>query len=729
MPEIKLDGCTPEPLMSYLKALGTFRLIAEQADSNAKLAWRGGVAYLTSTLDQSGLLGFFSDQYKPTPITAPWNGGSGFYGSGDEPLETILTSTSERLALYRATIKCIRTFIPKTKPKDGDKDLLLVQCRSELADAVVPWLDVCFVLSERRTSFFALLGTGGNDGRLDFTNNFMQRLAEMISLDGAQATEHSRAFLSSALFADTLLSLGKTAIGQFNPGGIGGANGTQGKFEADSKVNPWDFILMIEGVLLFAGALSRRMGNTNSSRSVFPFLVDSVAVGYGSSAASEETTDGSRAELWLPLWTEPTTYAEIKHLMSEGRAQLGRQQARNAVEFALAVNLLGVDRGITSFSRFGFLKRNGLAFLAAPLGQVKVTLRPNARLLDDPPLCNWVDRLRRACNDKEKTPARYQTALRGIDHAMFAFANRSESGNDADTRYLLDVLCAIGQAERTLSKGLSFAAGKYIRPLSGLCPDWLTQATDRSLEFRLAASLAGIRAKGEVGPIRTYLEQIEDAKFPKWEPGSTSAVWSQQSLARNLADVFSRRQLEGFRAGIAGVPNASHTCARLDDVIAFLNRQTNDEKIADLLWGLMCVDAPNRLVCFEPSEQRVPFVFGLPRLLVNSHCFVKNNAHWNLGHAEVNAKADPDVFQQLRAGRADAVSQCVTRAARRLKSGGLLVAGYRNKRHSGQRFDIASRFDATRLLASMLFPLSDHELERIANSVLYPVESEASHVD
>ena len=44
----------------------------------------------------------------------------------------------------------------------------------------MPWLDVCFVLGEDGPSFFPLLGTGGNDGRLDFTNNFMQRLADVI---------------------------------------------------------------------------------------------------------------------------------------------------------------------------------------------------------------------------------------------------------------------------------------------------------------------------------------------------------------------------------------------------------------------------------------------------------------------------------------------------------------------------------------------------------------------
>ena len=40
MPEIMLHGCAPEPLMSYLKALGVLRLVAEQADSEAKGAWR-----------------------------------------------------------------------------------------------------------------------------------------------------------------------------------------------------------------------------------------------------------------------------------------------------------------------------------------------------------------------------------------------------------------------------------------------------------------------------------------------------------------------------------------------------------------------------------------------------------------------------------------------------------------------------------------------------------------
>src|ERR1700723_2097212 len=84
MPEIKLDGCTPEPLMSYLKALGVFRLVAEQADPAATLSWRGGVACLYSKFDRDELVAFFLNEYRPTPIIAPWGARSGFYAGSSE---------------------------------------------------------------------------------------------------------------------------------------------------------------------------------------------------------------------------------------------------------------------------------------------------------------------------------------------------------------------------------------------------------------------------------------------------------------------------------------------------------------------------------------------------------------------------------------------------------------------------------------------------------------------
>src|SRR5690606_41400203 len=49
---------------------------------------------------------FFLRLYKPTPILAPWNGGSGFYNKDNKAaLIAILNSSTPRLELYR---ECIR---------------------------------------------------------------------------------------------------------------------------------------------------------------------------------------------------------------------------------------------------------------------------------------------------------------------------------------------------------------------------------------------------------------------------------------------------------------------------------------------------------------------------------------------------------------------------------------------------------------------------------------------
>ena len=84
MPEIVLNGCRSEPLMSYLKALGVLRLVAEQKDADARGFWRAGTFLLSTTLTGQELIGFLLEEHAPTPILAPWNGGCGLYLKWDD---------------------------------------------------------------------------------------------------------------------------------------------------------------------------------------------------------------------------------------------------------------------------------------------------------------------------------------------------------------------------------------------------------------------------------------------------------------------------------------------------------------------------------------------------------------------------------------------------------------------------------------------------------------------
>ena len=586
-------------------------------------------------------------------------------------------------------------------------------CRNELPDSLLPWLDAVFVLTGDSRRFPPLLGTGGNEGSGSYVSTYAQLVNSLL------IERRSDEGLVNSLFGGFSSTIGEFAVGHFSPGAIGGANSSQG-FDGGGGGNPWDYLFAIEGSLIFAGAAARRMGTDVVGSAAFPFCVEAVAVGYASES-EKEAADGTRAELWLPLWSESVTLPELSQLFAEGRAQFGRRQARNAVEFALSLATLGVSRGINAFVRYAFVMRNGLSYFAAPLSRVLVKLRQNAYLLGDSMLVTWTEQLRTACRDKDKTPVRYQNALRQVNRAVFTFANRSEQGNDA--KHLMAVLSAVGRAERTLAAGLTFCKEKYLRPLQGLSPEWLEQANDGSREFSLAASLAGIRRSREVGPLRSFLEKVEVTKFVTWSPGSTTAVWSKQPLAVNLAAVFLRRQLEAFRSGHAGVPLDSPWTARLSDVVAFLNEETDDEKLEDLLWGLAGVDFDDSPSPFGPDDVNVPFEFGVTRLIVQECCYAWNGTNWRSDdQAESNATPDPDVLcARVQQPRCRARLRRSRRA--RLKSGGLLVNGYRNAQQSGRSLALVSPIQPKRLLASLLFPLSTHDLERIANVVLYPSES------
>src|ERR1035438_5658525 len=213
---VELRGCTAEPLVAYLKALGILRLVSEQVDRNALGWWKGDTFVLESGLDEQGLVDFFLKRYAPTPILAPWNKGSGFLGGRVEGLEAIARSDDVRFRDYREAIITIRGLTALREfEKGGSKESLVLACRNLLGDGALEWMDAAIILVAG-SDFVCppIFGTGGNDGNLDFTNTFTRRIAELLIGDADQTSDLFR----NALFDARSAGFVDSPAGLYDPG-------------------------------------------------------------------------------------------------------------------------------------------------------------------------------------------------------------------------------------------------------------------------------------------------------------------------------------------------------------------------------------------------------------------------------------------------------------------------------------------------------------------------------
>ena len=709
--------------MAYLKSLGILRLVSEQKDHEARGWWNKNVFWLRSSLGREGLSRFFLEEYKPTPIVAPWAGGSGFFNKDNrKAVDALKESKSPRVGSYAAVIRNVQAIIKEEKiaekPRDDDKTRLIRRYRSELSDEVVEWIDAAMVLQEDGQNFAPLLGTGGNDGRLDFSQNFMQRIV-LLGLHTSKPATDGAPLIENALFA-TPARLIFASVGQFAPGRAGGPNATQG-MEGDSIDNPWDFILMIEGALLFAGAAVRRLSAGGSTRASFPFTVRAVGAGFTSAAAEDESE--SRGELWLPLWRRPMSAIELRQLFGEARAEVGGRPARNGTDFARAVVGLGVDRGITEFARFGFLKRSGKAFLAAPLGRFEVTARPATDLLRQADV--WLDHLRSACYAKG-APPRLLSALRRIDSAIFEFCKY-----EGTTRFQ-EVLLALGGTERALSRADRFRDEHKLRPLSGLSPEWVAAADDGSPEFAIARGLASVY-DAKIGPLRVNLESVDwKRRFNNWAEKDRAVTWNSAHLTTNLASVLQRRLLDGERAGCEHLPLGSNITVSLGAVAAFIAGDLNDNRTEEMIWALMLIDRRrtgsqitqyDEGAVVERAYALLKLLF-LPRPLVlqrgkGSALFARLSRDNEVGKV---IRPEPSILPLLRAGH---VGEACAIAMRRLRASGLEpmpapVQGHPVRdREWCELGSPASAGGGDRSAAALLIPISDDAISRLVRLILH----------
>lgn len=698
-----LSGCTPTPLAHYLKGLGVLRVVAQQKDPSARGFFRHGVFRLASRLTSDELNAFFLEEYAPSPLLTPWNGGSGFYPRDNKSgIDQLRNSSARRFADYTDAIRACAAVVGDRAeaPKDGPKAELQARCRQALSDRGVDWMAAAVVVASdasEKPAYPALLGSGGNDGRLDFTNNFMQRLMELFDPSDGRPRRSAVAQLAPALFGTTSRGLeGGLAIGQFLPGAAGGFNAANG-FAGESLVNPWDFVLMLEGAILFGVSATRRLDSSSRGASA-PFAVRAAAAGYGSAADADAS---ARGEQWMPVWSSPATLGEIRRLFAEGRMQLGRDSARSALDAARALSTLGVSRGIDSFERFGYFERNGQANLAVPIGRFRVEPRPAVRLLDE--IEDWVLGLRRA-GDAKSASAANRRAIRDVDSATISVIQR---GSSADWQGLL---LALGNAESAWTARGRFAHETRARPIPALSPRWLDLADDGSLEFRVAAATASVGAGPLGAHIRGNLLPLEAGPGVQLAFGAESlrddprVVIGERDLILDFVAVAARRMAESRQAGLgrwsstSGVLNLS-----LADVGSFVAGPIDDGKVLALLRPLMAIDWRRGATDVQAVAGRWSVAASVSRpdpALALFRCLYATCALTDRPLALETA-----AFARLSAGRAREASEL---AVRRLEAAGIRLR---------ISHILCAPREARRIAAAILLPLSVADHRRCLRSI------------
>ncbi|RJQ87484.1 type I-G CRISPR-associated protein Cas8g1/Csx17 [Amycolatopsis panacis] len=602
MPDLVLPGCRTTPLAGYLSALGILRAVTRCVDDEAAGYWRRGAFVLRSTVPTvEALVAVLDERFEPEAIVSPWNAGSGFAGNGknttaEAALDWVRASHEPSLTALRDAVEAADRVVARGRQRGwgGKNDALwdparkrdvLQLCRNEFPDAALAWLDAATALTgDTDVAFSRLLGTGGNFGRQDLSVTYLARVRTITG------DRRSRRWLTALLTGDESAPYLRDAVGQFDPGRAGGIQSSPLE-KADDKgfVNPWAFLMTVEGTLLFASAVVRRHG-ADYAGAALPFQVQGSASGFATAAPGESAL----GEFLAPEWAEPTRLPELAALLGEGKALWRAKPARSALDFVRAAANLAVDRRITAMHRHAFVDRHGQNPLAVPAGAIVVprTRRPVELLAGLDP---WLDALRSSASNA------VAARVRGVEQTLFAHA---KTGDPAD---LVAVFAALGRCHETAAR--AGRTRQFVSPLvlphGRALADELRHALPDDPELRVALALATARDPGAdcptLGGLRALLSPVAAGprRRPVWS-GRPSTVSLGQGLVPALASLARRRSMPRPDEPDNAVPFPAVRGARISfdqgmfarpsDVQALLAGHLDELRIADLLAGLVTVD-------------------------------------------------------------------------------------------------------------------------------------------
>lgn len=593
-----VTGARGGSMLRSLAAIGLIRVLAEQADKDLRCRFVGEDLEIDSVVED--LAAWLVDEYRPRPILSPWNEGSGFGAKDKTPkatLDKLFNLQTERLEPLRSAYRIVAPIAQTARTENWPKGRLVRTIRNSCPDDMLPWLNAAvIVLGDGDLAFPPLLGSGGNDGRLEFSTNFHQRLLE--ALPGNEKARHNS--LTSAYDLINGTSTGKLSVGasgQFDPSATGTPNSsTFGS--ADGLVNPWGFILMVEGAVCFAAAPARRLSTQAGAvkRAAMTFTTYGSALG----TASGSDTEDSRGEVWIPSWNHWLSYQSVGRIFSEGRAVWRSRNAVRSSDMYLSIGSLGVDSAVTAFDRFGLIKRNGLAFAAVRTDTVLVHQDEVLLLVAD--FEDWINRMESSAT----LPATVRRHVRAFGTANVELA-RSSTGL-ARGRWLQVMLSSLTRAEIAVGHGtrtkddIAPRTPPSSRSFLALLDGPLRGLLDEP-EFRVALGFASITSGAAPGGgSRSFREYVlplrSDRGRPQWSVGPVIEGFPARPLADICADILVRHLLDatpsadtdsqpmtvGFRSPGSAVPVAA------GDLHAYARGVLDAEKIQEWVEALIAFD-------------------------------------------------------------------------------------------------------------------------------------------
>jgi CRISPR-associated protein Csx17 len=550
LPVTRLPGLRVEVLGNYLASLGLLRLLARKWPS-VRIAWRDGVLHVVGgPADLDNLLDALVDIARNCAWT-PYNRG----WSNDQKRST--------------------------KEKTG-RPLVLWQANAEETELE---LFCAHAVPRERVEFNPLLGTGGNAGQREFANGW-SRVVKQLATPPAKV--NSRQELHAWLTGQpvTWMLSGIAAASWFSTANKLYNSGQSAYRE--EPLCPWAMALACEGLVFFAGAASRRLGARARAQGAFPFVCQAAAP----TTADEAGRD--RAEVWAPIWERPMTLPEVRAVFQRGRAEVKGRGANTPAAFAAAIVQRGVDAGVSAFVRFALGKTTS-ANTFEPRYDGMIFVQPSGPNQAAPGVRS--DTIERILALLERLPADRKVGdrwrfvgLRGpIERAMVRLAQ--DPDNPVAFCALLDaVVAALDRVDRNVSHRQRRVRWEPL-PLDELPA--LFANTPATLEARLAIALvSGFPTWRPFTLYRFGVEQ-KDGHFEHSESPPARWVIRAGPVPRTLSDVVMRSVLDwdresksGSKFGVDSWPIATSAA----DVQSWLNGQVDEDLLGRWLGRLALFD-------------------------------------------------------------------------------------------------------------------------------------------